>query len=262
MRRVYPRGALAAQVLGFVGTEGKGLRASSTPTTRSCTAQRASGAWSATRSASRSRSPNVAPEQPGAPIALTLDANIQQRAEDVLGAVGRVFHPEDATAIVMDPRTGAILAMANWPQLNPNDPAAVTLESAREPRGELRLRTGLDLQGRRGLRRAGERADHAQHAVQHPRPDPGRQPHDPRRRRTPRRDAHDRARSSPSRATSARSRSARWRAPNASTVGAPIRLRRRRPASACRARKRARRCRWTNTRAPRWATCRSARASS
>jgi cell division protein FtsI/penicillin-binding protein 2 len=57
----------------------------------------------------------------GQPLTLTLDANIQQRTEDVLGAVARVFSPKDATAIVMDPRSGSILAVANWPQVNPND---------------------------------------------------------------------------------------------------------------------------------------------
>ncbi|MHB8241402.1 MAG: peptidoglycan D,D-transpeptidase FtsI family protein, partial [Solirubrobacteraceae bacterium] len=64
------------------------------------------------------------PVVPGSSLTLTLDANIQQRTEDVLGAVAKVFLPKDATAIVMDPRTGAILALANWPQVNPNDPAA------------------------------------------------------------------------------------------------------------------------------------------
>jgi cell division protein FtsI/penicillin-binding protein 2 len=59
---------------------------------------------------------------------LTLDANIQQRTEDVLGAVGKVFNPKDATAIVMDPRSGAILAMANWPQVDANDPSASSPE--------------------------------------------------------------------------------------------------------------------------------------
>jgi len=67
---------------------------------------------------------DVHPEAPGASLSLTLDANIQQRTEDVLGAVGRVFAPKDATAIVMDPRSGAILAMASWPQANANDPGA------------------------------------------------------------------------------------------------------------------------------------------
>ncbi|HTD58354.1 MAG TPA: penicillin-binding protein 2, partial [Solirubrobacteraceae bacterium] len=60
----------------------------------------------------------------GATLTLTLDANIQQRAEDVLGAVARDFAPKDATAIVIDPRTGALLAIANWPQVNANDPTA------------------------------------------------------------------------------------------------------------------------------------------
>ena len=41
-----------------------------------------------------------------------------------------MFSPKDATAIVMDPRSGAILAMANWPQVNANDPAALVAGSA------------------------------------------------------------------------------------------------------------------------------------
>ena len=36
----------------------------------------------------------------------------------------KVFDPKDATAIVMNPNTGAILALANWPQVNANDPSA------------------------------------------------------------------------------------------------------------------------------------------
>ena len=68
-------------------------------------------------------------EVPGQSLTLTLDANIQQRAEDVLGAVARVFTPKDATAIVMDPRTGAILALANWPQVDANDPGVSPAEA-------------------------------------------------------------------------------------------------------------------------------------
>jgi cell division protein FtsI (penicillin-binding protein 3) len=64
------------------------------------------------------------PVVPGKSITLTLDANIQQRTEDVLDAVAKVYSPKDATAIVMDPRSGALLAVANWPQVNPNDPGA------------------------------------------------------------------------------------------------------------------------------------------
>ena len=64
----------------------------------------------------------VHPEVAGSPVTLTLDANIQQRSEEVLGALGSIFAPKDATAIVMDPRDGTILAMANWPAVNLNQP--------------------------------------------------------------------------------------------------------------------------------------------
>lgn len=128
MRRVYPRGDLAAQVLGAVGTEGNGLSGleySSNALLHGHTGQRrvVSDALGQPVSISEPH-----PEEPGTPVSLTIDANIQQRAEDVLGAVGRVFSPKDATAIVMNPNTGAILAMANWPQVNPNEPGASSPE--------------------------------------------------------------------------------------------------------------------------------------
>ena len=68
-------------------------------------------------------------EVPGKSLTLTLDANIQQRAEDVLSAVARDFDPKDATAIVMNPRNGAILALANWPQVNANEPGGASPEA-------------------------------------------------------------------------------------------------------------------------------------
>lgn len=124
MRRVYPRGPLAAQVLGFVGTEGKGLAGieysrdsllRGRPGHRRVVSDAIGQPVSITE---------TQPMVPGKTLSLTLDANIQQRSEDVLSAVARVFNPKDATALVMDPRTGAILAVANWPQANPNDPGA------------------------------------------------------------------------------------------------------------------------------------------
>jgi cell division protein FtsI (penicillin-binding protein 3) len=122
MRRVYPRGDLAAQVLGVEGTEGRGLSGleySRNALLHGRAGQRrvVSDALGQPVSITEAHS-----EVPGAALSLTLDANIQQRTEQVLGAVGRVFSPKDATAIVMDPRSGAILAMSNWPQVNANDP--------------------------------------------------------------------------------------------------------------------------------------------
>jgi cell division protein FtsI (penicillin-binding protein 3) len=129
MKRVYPRGTLAAQVLGVVGTEGNGLSGleySRNGLLHGQTGQRHVVSDAIGQPVSINE---VHPEEPGTSISLTLDANIQQRTEDVLSAVGRVFGPKDATAIVMNPRTGAILAMANWPQVNANDPASSSPEA-------------------------------------------------------------------------------------------------------------------------------------
>jgi cell division protein FtsI (penicillin-binding protein 3) len=129
MRRVYPRGTLAAQVLGVVGTEGNGL--SGLEYARNAILHGRSGERRVVSDAlGQPVSISEAhPEASGVSLSLTLDANIQQRAEDVLGAVGRVFSPKDATAIVMDPRSGAILAIANWPQVNANEPGAAPTEA-------------------------------------------------------------------------------------------------------------------------------------
>ena len=126
MRRVYPRGPLAGQVLGLVGTDGRGLAGLE----YSREAQ-LHGHWGRRRVVSDAIGQPVSisePKQvvPGEPMSLTLDVNIQQRTEDVLGAVARVFSPKDATAIVMDPSTGELLAVANWPQANLNDPSSVS----------------------------------------------------------------------------------------------------------------------------------------
>jgi cell division protein FtsI (penicillin-binding protein 3) len=133
MRRVYPRGTLAAQVLGIVGTEGNGLMGleyshNSLLHGRSGERRVVSDALGQPVSIT-----DVHPEASGASLSLSLDANIQRRTENVLGAVGRVFAPKDATAIVVDPRSGAILALANWPQINANDPSAAP-EGALEDR--------------------------------------------------------------------------------------------------------------------------------
>lgn len=129
MRRVYPRGDLAAQVLGFVGGENEG-RMGLELSENSLLAGRA-GKRNVVSDA-KGQPVSIAetvPEQAGKSLTLTLDANIQQRAEDVLAAVGQDFHPKDSTAIVMDPHSGAILAMANWPAVNANYPGADAVQA-------------------------------------------------------------------------------------------------------------------------------------
>ncbi|MCW3025340.1 MAG: penicillin-binding protein 2 [Solirubrobacterales bacterium] len=124
MRRVYPRGTLAAQVLGFVGTEGKGLAGLEYSRNKLLGGRSGERRVVSDAIGQPVSITETSPVTPGASLSLTLDTNIQQRTEEVLGAVGRVFNPKDATAIVMDPRSGALLAVANWPQVNANDPGA------------------------------------------------------------------------------------------------------------------------------------------
>jgi len=124
MKRVYPRGSLAAQVLGVVGTEGHGL--TGLEYSQDSLLEGHSGERRVVSDAIGQPISIAEPhrEVPGKEISLTLDANIQQRTEDVLGAVAQAFNPKDATAIVMEPRSGSILAVANWPSVNANDPSA------------------------------------------------------------------------------------------------------------------------------------------
>src|SRR5580693_544595 len=131
MRRVYPRDTLAAQVLGIVGTEHEGAGLMGLEYSRNSTLAGRAGKRRVV-SDEIGQPISIAEtrhERSGASISLTLDANIQQRVEDVLAAVGRVFHPKSSTAIVMDPRTGAILAMADWPAVNANDPGKTATEA-------------------------------------------------------------------------------------------------------------------------------------
>jgi cell division protein FtsI/penicillin-binding protein 2 len=67
---------------------------------------------------------DVRATQPGKPVQLTIDAALQDEVEQVLAGVGAQYSPKGSTAIVMDPNTGQILALANWPRINANDPSA------------------------------------------------------------------------------------------------------------------------------------------
>src|SRR6202012_649225 len=55
----------------------------------------------------------------GEDVELTLDPVIQEKTEQVLAKVGETYAPQGATAIVMDPGTAEVLAMANWPPIDP-----------------------------------------------------------------------------------------------------------------------------------------------
>ena len=121
-QRNYPRDWLASQLLGNVGSEGKGLAGleySLDEFLRGRDGERrlvkdALGEPIELRDTKR--------RVPGHDVRLTLDANVQDKAETVLAELGERWKPKGATAIVMDPRDGGLLAVANWPQVNANEP--------------------------------------------------------------------------------------------------------------------------------------------
>jgi cell division protein FtsI (penicillin-binding protein 3) len=121
-RRTYPRDFLASQLLGNVGAEGKGLSGleySLDRTLRGRDGERrlvkdALGEAIELRETRRTK--------PGSNVTLTVDEAIQDKAEQVLAEVGETWRPRGATAIVMDPRDGALLALANWPRVDANNP--------------------------------------------------------------------------------------------------------------------------------------------
>ena len=143
----------------------------------------------------------------------------------------------------MDPHTGEILALANWPRVDANDAGRRARLRHAEPRRRLHLRARLDLQGLHGRRRAPGRRRHARHAVRPAAADPGRRPVDRRVARARAGHADDRRRSSRSPRTSARSRSACGSASSASTTGCAASASASRPASTCPARSAASCCR-------------------
>ena len=61
------------------------------------------------------------PEQPGRDVFLTLDHTLQAKVESVLRTTVARWHALDGTAIVLDPRTGGVLAMAVAPGFDAND---------------------------------------------------------------------------------------------------------------------------------------------
>ena len=119
--RVYPLSWAAAQVLGTVGWNDRGL---------SGIEYRYNNALRGTDGIRRTVSDaigqpiaidDIRPTEPGKTIKLTIDSPLQNEVEQVLAGVGAQYSPKGATAIVMNPNTGAILALANWPRVNAND---------------------------------------------------------------------------------------------------------------------------------------------
>jgi len=124
-KRCYPNGYLLSHVLGFAGLDNKGLEGVELCYDKYLKGQ---AGWAVMLRDARRKRLNVYDNslmpKDGYDIVLTVDEVIQYIAERELEAAFRKYHAKGASIVVMDPRTGAILAMANRPTFDPNDPTS------------------------------------------------------------------------------------------------------------------------------------------
>jgi cell division protein FtsI (penicillin-binding protein 3) len=120
-RRTYPQGTLAAQAIGAVGDENQGLTGLEIGEDEVLRGSDGERRIVNDALGEPIRLETVSEASDGEDLKLTLDPAIQEKTEEVLGAVGETYAPQGATAIVMDPRNSKLLAMANWPPVDPSD---------------------------------------------------------------------------------------------------------------------------------------------
>jgi cell division protein FtsI (penicillin-binding protein 3) len=119
-KRFYPNNDLAAQVLGYVGTDDTGLGGLEQQFDDDM--HGAPGHMLKAVDAKRHAMASVENEpMPGENLVLSIDANIQYMAERALDAQMAKVKALHGTVVVQDPHTGQILALAVAPRFNPND---------------------------------------------------------------------------------------------------------------------------------------------
>jgi cell division protein FtsI (penicillin-binding protein 3) len=118
--REYPRNWMASQLLGNIGTDGNGLSGLEYSLDRDLHGRDGERRLVRDALGDTIQLRDTQRTVPGRDVRLTLDANIQDHTEEVLDEVGEMWKPKGATAIVMDPRDGSLLALANWPRVNAN----------------------------------------------------------------------------------------------------------------------------------------------
>lgn len=127
-RRTYPQGEMAAQVIGAVGSENQGLTGLEAGEESVLAGEDGERRVVNDALGEPIRLETVKDASDGEDIQLTLDPVIQEKTEQVLAEVGETYLPKGATAIVMDPRSSQVLAMANWPPVDPTDLSSASNE--------------------------------------------------------------------------------------------------------------------------------------
>src|SRR6185437_5126105 len=119
-RRFYPKGELAASVLGYVGVDGDGLGGVEHSWDREIRGQDGRAVVEVDAHRQGYGQVERAPEE-GKNLVLTLDQNIQFIAQQELDKRVAETHARRGIAVVENPRTGEILALATTPSFNPDD---------------------------------------------------------------------------------------------------------------------------------------------
>ncbi|NDE14910.1 penicillin-binding protein 2 [bacterium] len=131
--RYYPAGPAAAHLLGYVGLDNRGLHGLELFYDRELRgqSQRIKGAKDARGRRIFTGDDQAEPELPGHSLHLTLDRVIQEIAEEAVRAGAERAKAKGAFALVSDPHTGKILAVANHPSFDPNDFRQVRIDQTR-----------------------------------------------------------------------------------------------------------------------------------
>lgn len=119
--RYYPMGSVAAHVLGGVGAEGNGLEGIELKFNKILAGK--DGTKRTLKDARRRPlfvdADDYRPADHGQQVVLTIDASIQTLVEQQLAETCEKFRAKTAEAVVIDPFTGDVLALANYPTFNP-----------------------------------------------------------------------------------------------------------------------------------------------
>jgi stage V sporulation protein D (sporulation-specific penicillin-binding protein) len=126
--REYPDGRLASQVLGFVGSNDQGLAGIEYEDNKILSGK--PGEWTVrVNAAGEPMLPwqeAYTPPKPGDTVQLTIDSDVEAVAQKWLAWGIKRAHAKNGTVIIMNIQTGAIIALANWPDFNPNNPSTAT----------------------------------------------------------------------------------------------------------------------------------------
>jgi cell division protein FtsI/penicillin-binding protein 2 len=133
-KREYPQGRLACHVLGFAGVDGQGLEGVERQYNKSLAGQ--VGKREMLVDAMGKNIPSgdswISRPKDGDSLILTLDDQFQHVAERELEKAWRKSGAKSASIVVMDPGSGEILALANFPDYDPNDGTKSSLAQRRD----------------------------------------------------------------------------------------------------------------------------------